>query len=92
MAKVKTTLDTHGVERVTQFRALDGTLHPTYAAARRHNTDTELERSLSAFFAQEYCQDGWGTEADIKRLAQHLRANWSIGHKGTPEPPAMEAA
>lgn len=79
--KVRTSSKEQGVVRVVRFAALDGTEHETHAAARKHNTDTSLQRFLWEFFDNEYTRDGWGSADDCAKLAKALRAEWAISKR-----------
>jgi hypothetical protein len=64
-------------ERVVQFKASDGSLHPTYAAAEKYEKSQELVKWL----------DDWldtFSPRDCPRpidLAEALKAEWNINRK-----------
>lgn len=67
-----------GVDRVVQFRALDGTMHDTYAQARKHSSTFALETWLANWLHGENVQHP-GTVA--QGLAYALRANFNISKR-----------
>lgn len=64
------------VERVVQFKASDGSMHDTYAAARRASTDAALADWLGV-----YCMQRGITTVDPYDLAAALRAEYNLSRR-----------
>jgi hypothetical protein len=65
-------------ERVVQFKASDGSLHPTYAAAEKYEKSQELTKWLEDWL-DDNCEAYEGPSP--QRLAEALKAEWNISRK-----------
>lgn len=69
----------YGIERVTQFKAADGTLHDTFNAAVKHTNDAELARWLNEWW-RDNSEHGELT-GSIEQLAAYLKKDWIISRR-----------
>lgn len=64
-------------QRVVQFRASDGSMHDTYAAATKHEHSLEFAHWLDDWIG-EHCDH----EAPSgKELADAIKAEWSVSRR-----------
>jgi hypothetical protein len=68
------------VERVVQFRASDGTMHATYAAAIKHEGTVAFGKWLADWLEEHSYRE----QPDADKLAAAIRNQWNVTRKKLP--------